>query len=520
MLIRDILVQAAERFPSREAVVEGDVRLTYAEFHERVLRLAGWLSDRGIRTGDRVCIGMGNSAEHVTVLMACQVLGAVAVPFNIRMKPASIGYIIRDSGARAIVLDDNVGLAETQEHSADVEDLVWIDAGTGLQRGDSLAYRHYLSRDPLATLPEFEESALSQIIYTSGTTGAPKGVAITHRATYQRLVTYVMSVGPTFDSGTKTLGAAPLYHTVGIHWVYLQTLFVNGTYYPVRKVTSETLAMMRSEGLTFMIGSPTLFKMMIALAGEEALPSMRYITYGSAAAEPELLEAMYSTFPNASISEFYGTTELSIPFITPSMREYRPGMLRPAGDFRVRIVRPHGDEDDVVEPGELGELIVHLGNAGVFETYWGSRGDEMKRAKCVGEWFRTGDGCRYDTDGHYYYNGRLDDMFISGGENIQPAEVENVINGSPGVADCAVFGVPDPTWGSVVTAFVVRTHAGIDEEALDQLCRESNLENYKRPRRFYFVDEIPRNPSGKIVRARIRDELMLHVPGTSDVQVG
>ena len=511
MLIRDILRDAVERFPSREAVVDGDVRLSYAAFYERVLRLAGWLTEQGVRSGDRICIGMENSAEHVTVLMASQVLGAVAVPFNIRMKPAAIRYIIRDSGARAVILDDRVDLAETRQDTADIEGLLWADAGEGAPRGNALAYHDYLSHDPLETLPDLEETQFSQIIYTSGTTGRPKGVAISHKATYHRLVTYIMSVGPAFDSGTKTLGAAPLYHTVGIHWVYLQTLFVNGTYYPVRKVTKETLALMRREGLTFMIGSPTLLKMMINLADGEAIPSMRYITYGSAAAGPELLEAMYATFPNASISEFYGTTELSIPFVTPSMRAVAPGTLRMAGDFRVRIVRPGGDSEDVVQPGELGELIVHLGNAGVFETYWGPNGETMKRDKCAGEWFRTGDGLRYDTDGNYYYSGRLDDMFISGGENIQPVEVENVINQCDDVVDCAVIGAPDAVWGSIVTAFVVRSHPRLDEAAIDRLFMESDLENYKRPRRIHFVDEIPRNPSGKILRAQVRDELLPRV---------
>src|SRR5262249_49938563 len=162
-------------------------------------------------------------------------------------------------------------LAETQQDTADIEGLVWVDAGEGARRGASLAYRDYLSHGPLETLPDLEETQFSQIIYTSGTTGVPKGVAISHKATYPRLATYIMSVGPTFDSGTKTLGAAPLYHTVGIHWVYLQTLFVNGTYYPVRKVTRETIDMMRTEGLTFMIGSPTLLKMMISFADGVAI---------------------------------------------------------------------------------------------------------------------------------------------------------------------------------------------------------------------------------------------------------
>src|SRR5699024_2321787 len=198
----------------------------------QVLRLAGWLHDLGIRTGDRICIGMRNSVDHVTVLMASQVLGAVAVPFNIRLKPAGIDYIVRNSGARAVVLDDFVDLATTQNLNSDLEDLIWIDAGGDGQRGSSLAYDIFRSHEPLAELPHIEESDPSQIIYTSGTTGNPKGVSISQRATYQRLITYIMNVGPNFDRGTKTLGAAPLYHTVGIHWVYLQTLFVNGTYFP------------------------------------------------------------------------------------------------------------------------------------------------------------------------------------------------------------------------------------------------------------------------------------------------
>lgn len=507
MLVRDILTQAAERFPTREAVIEGDTRVTYKQFHEQVLRLAGWLHDLGIRAGDRICIGMGNSLNHVTVLMASQVLGAVAVPFNIRLKPAGVEYIIRDSGARAVVLDDFVDLAETQELSADIHDLVWIDAGDEGQRGSSLSYGDYRLRKPLDNLPHLEESDLSQIIYTSGTTGNPKGATISQRATYQRLITYIMSVGPAFDSGAKTLGAAPLYHTVGIHWVYLQTLFVNGTYYPVSKVTRETLDLMRREGITFTIGSPTLYKLMINLADNEPVPSMRYMTYGSAAAEPELIAAMNTIFPNASISEFYGTTELSIPFVTPSVKGISPGTLRVAGDFRVRVVEPFGDENDVVAPGELGELIVHLDNKGLFDTYWGEGGEQKKAEKCLGEWFRTGDGIRYDTEGNYYYHGRLDDMFISGGENIQPVEVENILNGIPGVADCAVAGLPDPTWGSVVTAFVVRSDDSLNEETLDEVFRQSDLENYKRPRKIYFVDEIPRNPSGKVVRARVLNEL-------------
>lgn len=508
MLIRELLFLGSERFPQREAIVDGELRLTYSDFYARVLKLAGWLQDKGITRGQRVAIGMRNSADNATLIMACHVLGAVTVPFNIRLKPPTIHHILTDSGSSMIVLDDTVDLKQTQQHCNDINDLVWVDATTEGSRGQSIPFSAYMDADLLNPVPDLDESDLSTIIYTSGTTGLPKGVAISNAATYSRLVTYIMSVGPQFDSGTRTLGAAPLYHTVGLHWVFLQTMFVNGTYFPVPKVSKETVDFIQKEQITFMIGSPTLFKMMVTCAQGQTIPSMKYITYGSAAAEPELLEAMYETFPNASISEFYGTTELSIPFITPSMKRFTPGTLRIASDFRVRIIRPGGAVDEVVEPGELGELIVHMDCPGIFETYWGPEGETKKASKTLDDWFLTGDGCRFDTNGNYYYDGRLDDMFVSGGENIQPVEVEKILSGIPQVSDCAVMGLPDPLWGSVVAAFIVRNDESLDEDAIEKVLLASELEDFKRPRKIYFVDEIPRNPSGKIVRGRIREELL------------
>jgi 2-furoate---CoA ligase len=207
--------------------------------------------------------------------------------------------------------------------------------------------------------------------------------------------------------------------------------------------------------------------------------------------------------PNAQITEVYGTTELSIPFVTPSMRGLTPGTLRPTGDHRVRIVAPAGGPEDVVSPGELGELLVHVGNQGIFTAYWGPDGQAKRDAKCDDEWFRTGDGFRYDTDGNFYFDGRLDDMFVSGGENIQPAEVENILNGMPGVIDSAVVGVPDPKWSNIVTAFIVTDGRGLDAADVERYCRNSTRENYTRPRIIHFVDGIPRNPSGKILRKQV-----------------
>lgn len=506
MHLRELLLLAADRFPDREAIVDGNRRVTYQQWRDDVVRLVSAFRQQGITPGDRVAIGMRNSLDHVTVFFALQALGAGAVPFNIRLKPESVQHIVNDSGAIAIVIDDSVDATLLGRSEEFPESLTWIDARASSDSAEGLLCLQDLiaQGDASDALPDVAEDDLSVIIYTSGTTGLPKGVPITHRQAYERLVTYLLSVGPTFDSGARTLGAAPLYHTVGMHWIFLQTIFVNGTYVTVPKVDSSTIDLIRDEKLTYLFGSPTLFKLLLEEGAEEPVASVQNIAYGSAPAEPELLEAMRQAFPNSLITEVYGTTELSIPFVTPSMDGKKPGTLRRTGDGRIRIVQPEGTVDQEVSPGELGELVVHMANPGVFSGYWGPDGEEKLKKSVEGEWFRTGDGFRFDADGNYFFDGRLDDMFVSGGENIQPAEIENVINGIDGILDCAVIGTPDPKWSHVITALVVRSSESVTETEIQEHCVTGALENYKRPRLVYFVDAIPRNPSGKIVRAEAR----------------
>lgn len=498
-----MLLQAAERHPDYIVLADQHRRISYKDWTRQVTKLADALVAMGVGHGDRVAISMRNSIEFATALYATQMFGAVAVPFNFRLKPDTIDYIIKDAGARIVIIDDVVNDDDLSAVIEKNQGLTIIRSGSG-RRPDEHSLQALMENGSERLHGEIDRLDLSMIVYTSGTTGRPKGVPLTHRDNYGRLVTYIMTAGPHFDTGARTFGAAPLYHTVGIHWVFLQTIFVNGTYYPISKVDANTPQFIRDEGITFLFGSPTLLRQVLA-STQDQMESVTHVAYGSAPSEQSFLDEMFLKFPNATISEVYGTTEVSIPFVTRDMRGNAPGTLRPTGDHRLRLVKPAGSPEEQVAVGEPGELIIHMDNAGVFSRYWGADGERKTTEKVKDGWFYTGDLLRKDASGNFYFLGRIDDMFISGGENIQPMEVETTLCSHPDVEDAAVIGTPHPQWSQLVTAFIVASDAGLNEAKLDEFCRGSSLENFKRPRKYLFVDSIPRNPSGKILRGALMD---------------
>jgi len=497
MNFRAILLQAAERNPSLIAIKEGDNQINYAELAEKAMRIADSLVSLGINHGDRVAMSMRNSTEFVLALAATQMLGAVAVPFNFRLKADTVCHVLGNSGAKAVILDSALDKTERAIALARSPEVMVIDAHE--QEGGERPSLASLEADGIRQLHnEIDRNDLSLVVYTSGTTGVPKGVPLTHRNNYARLVTYMMTTGPYYDTNARTLGAAPLYHTVGIHWILMQTLIMNGTYYPVSRVDEAVARMIETEKINFLFGSPTMIRQVLK-STSGTIDSVKYVAYGSAPTDQPLLDAMFKRFPCAQISEVYGTTEGSIPFVTRSMAGCRPGTLRVTGDFRVRLVVPDGASDEQVPLGEPGELIVHTENAGIFERYYGEGGEAKAAEKLRDGWLYSGDIFTRDAEGNYFFQGRYDDMFVSGGENIQPVEIENVLYSHDAVSDVAVVGVSDPEWSNIVTACVV-TDGSVTATDLDNHCRNSSLENFKRPRRYEFVDAIPRNPSGKILR--------------------
>jgi 2-furoate---CoA ligase len=468
------LQYAAERTPGAEALVDGERRLTYAELRGRAARIAGGLADQGHGRGDRVAAVVRNRLESVELFWACQWLGAVFVPISWRIAGDEQRYCAEDAGAR-ICLTVDAGLDElraSQEHPGALD---------------------------------LADDAFAVMLYTSGTTGRPKGVPRSHRAERAGGLSQVIQHGYAF--GDRTLGVMPLYHTMGDHSLIAMSL-IGGCYVcqPAWDA-DEALWLIEQERITSLYLAPTLFHDLVhspALRDHD-LSSVEVIGYAGAAMTGALAERCADVFKPRMFFNHYGSTEIYTFSIQRGQRA-KPGCAgRPALNARLRLVRPEPDArpDDLVAPGEEGQILCHLSSDEAFPGYW-NRPDADAKALRDG-WYYTGDLGRLDDDGDLWIVGRVDDMIISGGENIHPLEVEDVLARHPAVREVAVIGAPDDRWGARVVACVV-TETPTSADELDAHCLASeSLARFKRPREYRFVDELPKSPSGKILRRKLRE---------------
>jgi 2-furoate---CoA ligase len=469
------LLTTAERTPDAEAVVDGDLRLTYADLRERAARLASGLARTGVARGDRVAAVAKNRHETVELFWACQWLGAVFVPLSHRVPQEDVDYCVADSGARMLIAVD----ASLDELRADDEHPGALD---------------------------LDERATSIMLYTSGTTGRPKGVPRSHRAERAGGLSQALEHG--YRIGERTLGVMPLYHTMGDHSLIAMSL-LGGCYICQPEWDPEAaLRLIESERISSLYLAPTLFHDLVHCPSLHRfdVSSVEAIGYAGAAMTRALAERVAEVFRPRIFVNHYGSTEI-YTFSIHHDQAAKPGCAgRPALNARLRLVRPDPEAgpDDVVAPGEEGQIICHLGSDEAFEGYW-NRPDADEKALRAG-WYFTGDLGRLDDDGELWIVGRVDDMIISGGKNIHPLEIEEVLARAPGVREVAVVGAPDDRWGQRVVAVVVADD-GVTADDLDAFCLASeSLARFKRPREYRFVDELPRSPSGKILRRRLREE--------------
>jgi 2-furoate---CoA ligase len=496
------LLYAAERHPGAEAVVDGDRRLTYAALHERATRLAGGLAGLGIGRGDRLAVLLKNRAETVALYWACQWLGAWFVPLNFRLSPDEVAYCVEDAGAPVIAFD--AAGAEAAHAVAEAGDrrLVAVADGDG---GDA-RFADLCDHDPDAGALDLDDGEISLMLYTSGTTGRPKGVPRSHRADRAAAMTQVVHHG--LDLGDRTLGVMPLYHTMGMHSMLAMSL-VGGCFAVLSDWSPRAaLALIADERLTSLYLAPTFYH---DLLGDEAcassdLSGVRSVGYAGSPMSPALATRCTEAFTPRVFFNHYGSTEIYTWAIHRDQAA-KPGCVgRPAINARLRLVRPHADAgpDDVVERGEDGQVICELGSDEAFTGYW-NRPDADEAAIRDG-WYYPGDTARLDEDGDLWIVGRIDDMIISGGENVHPVEVENALSSHPAVAEAAVIGEEDERWGQRIVAYVVLAGEA-SEDDLDAHCRGSaELAAFKRPREYRFLDALPKSSSGKILRRQLREE--------------
>jgi fatty-acyl-CoA synthase len=485
--------------PGRVAFVQGDRSRTYAELADRTRRLAGALHRRGVEPGDRVAFLGRNDIATFETFFATGLAGAVFVPLNTRLSAAEITHLLTDCGASVLV------------HGPEMSELLAeVDLPARVAHVLTADELEAAVREAPGDLPDnditLDDPCL--ILYTSGTTGRPKGAVLTHGNLTWNTINQLGHVD--ILSTDTALCIAPLFHVTGLGQVSLPTLFKGGTVVVAPRFDAgEVLATIAREHITAFSAVPTMLKLMCEHPSwpESDLGSLRHVIYGGSPVEERVALAWLDR--GVQVLQGYGMTEAS-PGVYMGLREGQLAHPVSIGvpHFFTDVAFPAGETVTAPEPDRAAELLVRGPN--VFTGYW-NRPEDTAATFVDGQWFRTGDVVRVGDDGWAYAVDRVKDMIISGGENIYPAEVEAVLVTLDAVADCAVVAVPDERWGEVGLAYVVpRDGAALTEDGL-RAHLGARLARYKVPKHVRFVDELPRNATGKLRRAdlrqRARDEL-------------
>lgn len=514
------LVQAAaERFAGASAVEDGPTRLTFAGLASEGLRAARALVACGIAPGDRVAIWAPNLAEWIVAAIGIHCAGGVLVPLNTRFKGAEAGFVLRKSGARVLfTVGEFLGARYVDLLAGEpLPALVRIVTLQGTAPG-SATWEEFLSlADEVSEAKARERAdsvtpdALSDLLFTSGTTGKPKGVMTTHAQNLRVFTTWSGIIG--LRQGDRYLIVNPFFHAFGYKAGWMASLLRGVTVLPqaIFDVPS-VLERIEKERVTFLPGPPTLYQSILAHPdrSKRDLSSLRLAATGAAVVPVEMVRRMRSELGFQTVVTGYGLTE-SCGVVTMCRPDDDPETIantagRAIPDVEVRCVAEDGSE---TPRGEPGEVVVRGYN--VMKGYFDDE-DATHEAIDADGWLHTGDVGVMDARGYLRITDRIKDMFIVGGFNCYPAEIENLLYGLGGVAQVAVVGVPDERLGEVGMAFVVPTEgAHLTPESVIAWCRE-NMANYKVPRRVEIVGSLPTNASGKIMKFVLREGVRGPIP--------
>ena len=494
-------LQSVERSPQALAVVDGNTRLTYGDWGERILAVAGGLERLGLRHGDHLLAILQNRVEMATLHWACQFLGVIITPLNWRAKPDEVEYCLADSGARVLVFE--AVAAEAVAGSQAAQGCVRIGVGEGVGDVATVAFASLYDGPALTGGPGAGADDVSLMLYTSGTTGKPKGVPRRHR--HERAAALAHVAQNLYRSGERTLGVMPLYHTMGVRSLLAMAL-IDGVFVCMPRFdAARALSLIEAEGVTNLYLVPTLYHDLLAHAdfATRDISSVRKLGFAGAPMPDGLLLRLEQAFRPELFVNHYGSSEVYTFSINQDARA-RPGSAGRAGiNARLRVVRLDAEgPDGIAAVGEEGQIIADLAGDEAFDGYWKRADADAKALR--GGWYFTGDTGYFDERGELFVTGRVDDMIISGGENISPVDIESVLSLHPDVDEVAVAGLEDERWGQRVVAFVRRrSGTAVDADALDAYCRSTDLANFKRPREYVFVAEVPKSPVGKILRRKL-----------------
>jgi long-chain acyl-CoA synthetase len=502
------LAKVARQRPDQVALRHGDRSLTYGEFYGRSLALGGTLLDRGLQHGDRVAFALANGPEIMETLYGCFAAGLVVVPINARLHPREMAYIVQNSGARVFIHGPEYaeGIEQCRDDFAGVELRVCTGAAAGTVPFDELFDAGLALDGPV----EVGARDASWLFYTSGTTGRPKGATWTHGTIRAMAMNYLADVH-NIQGGDVVLHAAPMSHGGGIVAMPAvargaQQIIVDTASFEPR----ELFRLIQEHGASHIAFlAPTQIVRMLEdhVPGEYDLSSLKAICYGGAPILVEQLKAAMAAF-GPVFAQIYGQGEapITITGLSPAAH----AELLAAGDDRIGSAgtirtdveaRVVDAEDRELPPGQAGEIVAR-GDV-VMEGYWDN--PEATAEALRGGWLHTGDIGMFDDRGYLFLLDRAKDMIISGGNNVYPREVEEVIIGHPAVKMVVVLGIPDAYWGEAVHAVVVlEDGATASDKDIIAHCA-GHLAGYKKPKAVDFVDELPVSGYGKILRREVRD---------------
>lgn len=493
MNLASMLAHHADRFGDRPCLVWGAETITYGELDRRSAATAAGLAKLGVSRGDVVAILLYNCPEFVEAMFATSRLGAVFMPINWRLAGDEVAYIAAHAGARCVISEPELApLAEaTRPH---------LDGARFVSVGDFPSLR---AAGPPPPIEPVAADDLHRLMYTSGTTARPKGVMITYANLYWKNVAHVIEFGIT--GADKGLACGPLYHVGALDLTTTTVLYAGGTVEIHRKFDADqVLDAIEHRGITNVWLAPSMVNALLAhpTLDRRDLSGLRLVIDGGEKMPLPLIERLLRAFPGAWFADAYGLTETvsGDTFLDKRQTVEKIGSVgKPCLHLEVAI---RNDEDGPVPAGTLGEIV--LRGPKVFKGYW--KDPDATAAALRGGWFHTGDVGYLDTDGFLYIVDRKKDLIISGGENIASPEVERVLYEHPAVLEASVVGRPDPRWGEVPVAFVVRRDgAKVAAEELQEFCR-ARLARFKVPRAVEFIDALPRNPSGKVLKRVLRDQ--------------
>ncbi len=507
MNLASTLAQSALKWPDKTGLVFEGRRWTYGEWNNWVNQVASAFLSADVRKGDRVAFFTYNLPEQVTAFYALMKIGAIPVPINYRLAANEVKYIIDDCGAKMLVFEEFLRQPVMAiKAQLKVEKLICI--GDKPQVGEVL-FQDFVAPggvdEPPAGDIGWHDTAL--IMYTSGTTGRPKGVVRSHLAEVMGSMAMVIECG--FRHTDVILHNKPLFHIAQFHLQLMPFIQIGGTNILTRGFdVHETLSLVESEKITVLHGVPTQMVMLVAAdLSKYDLSTLRCGFYGGQTLADDVTRKCMTLFP-----EYFGNVYGSTEALVVTVCDYRryPGKLGSVGlaavNMEVRVIRSDSqDPNDICAAGEIGQLIAR--GPSLFTEYWGL---PEKTAEVLKHgWYFSGDAALTDAEGFITVMGRMDHTIKSGGENIHPSEIENILFKHPDVANAAVVGLPSQKWGQMVCAAIVRRNPALDAQALDAFCLNCpDLASFKRPRRYFFIDAIPSNPTGKVERGKLKDLLL------------